>query len=114
MLKLALEYRDTAHILHMQGRLTLGTEVVAFRDTVEKLTGDQPVTVIVDFSEVPYIDSAGIGELVAAYTRITSRGGRMALAALPKRVRDLLQITKLYTVFEVFDTVGDAVRALNS
>lgn len=108
------ESRDGIHILHARGRLTLGDGTIVLRDTIRGLTEEQSLRIVLDLGEVAYVDSAGIGELVSAYTSITSRGGRLALAALQKRVTDLLQITKLLTVFQVFDTVDQAVTALGT
>ena len=77
------------------------------------LVAGGPVRIVLDLAQISYVDSAGIGELVSAYTSVTSQGGRLALAALQKRVIDLLQITKLLSVFEVFDSVDQATAALS-
>jgi anti-sigma B factor antagonist len=66
---------------------------------------------LLNLSEVSYIDSSGIGELVSGFTTVTNHGGSLKLVGLSKRVKDLLQITKLYTVFEVYDDEAEAVRS---
>jgi anti-sigma B factor antagonist len=66
---------------------------------------------LLNLSEVSYIDSSGIGEMVSGFTTVTNNGGQLKLVGLSKRVKDLLQITKLYTVFEAFDDEADAVRS---
>jgi anti-sigma B factor antagonist len=66
---------------------------------------------LLNLADVTYIDSSGIGELVSGFTTVTNQGGRLKLLRLTKRVKDLLQITKLYTVFEVYDDEAEAVRS---
>jgi anti-anti-sigma factor len=106
------ENRNGIHVLHARGSLTLGVGNPVLRETIKNLAGGAPLLIVLDLGETSYIDSAGLGELVSSYTSITSTGGRLALAALQKRVVDLLKITKLLTVFEVFDTVEQAVAGL--
>jgi anti-sigma B factor antagonist len=77
------------------------------RDAVNK--GNKKI--ILNLSDVSYIDSSGIGEMVSGFTTVTNSGGQLKLVGLSKRVKDLLQITKLYTVFEVFDDEAEAVRS---
>jgi anti-sigma B factor antagonist len=107
------ENRNGIHVLHARGSLTLGVGNPVLRETIKNLAGGAPLLIVLDLGETSYIDSAGLGELVSSYTSITSTGGRLALAALQKRVVDLLKITKLLTVFEVFDTVEQAVAGLS-
>lgn len=107
------EIRNDVHVLHARGRLTLGEGAAVLRDTIRTLVAGGSVRIVLDLAQISYVDSAGIGELVSAYTSITSQGGRLALAALQKRVIELLQITKLLTVFEVFDSVDQATAALS-
>jgi anti-sigma B factor antagonist len=107
------ETRNGVHILHARGRLTLGEGTSLLRDTVKSLAAGGPALIVPDLGEVNYVDSAGIGQLVSAYTSATSQGGQLVLVGLQKRVSDVLHITKLYTVFRVYDSVDLAMAALN-
>ncbi len=93
------------------GRITLGDGATTFRDTVRDLANGGNKKLLLNLAEVSYIDSSGIGEMVSGFTTITNQGGQVKLLNLTKRVKDLLQITKLYTVFEVFDDEAHGVRS---
>ena len=93
------------------GRITLGDGASHFRDTIRNLVGSGNKKLLLNLAEVSYIDSSGIGEMVSGFTTVTNQGGVVKLLSLNKRVKDLLQITKLYTVFEVFDDEAHAVRS---
>ena len=84
---------------------------MVLRDTVKDLLGKGQKKILLNLGEVSYIDSSGIGELVSGFTTVTNNGGEMKLLNLNKRVKDLLQITKLYTVFDVHDEEAHAIRA---
>jgi anti-sigma B factor antagonist len=84
---------------------------VAIREAVKKLVADGNKKIVLNLGEVTYIDSSGIGELVSAFTTVSNNGGNLKLLNLTKRVQDLLQITKLYTVFEVFNDEPSAVAS---
>ena len=101
----------TVTILDLQGKLTLDDGDTLLRDKVRGLVKRGRKHFVINFRDVPYIDSAGIGELVAIFTTLTSRGGTLRLLNVPKRLRDLLVITKLLTVFETFDAETEAVRS---
>jgi anti-sigma B factor antagonist len=92
------------------GRITLGDGATVFRDTVRELSAKGHTKMLMNLADVSYIDSSGIGEMVSAFTTVTNSGGQMKLLNLTKRVKDLLQITKLYTVFDVYDDEAEAVR----
>ena len=98
-------------VVDASGRITLGEGASTFRDTIRDLAAKGNKKLLVNLSEVSYIDSSGIGEMVSSFTTITNHGGQLKLLGLSKRVKDLLQITKLYTVFEVFDDEASAVRS---
>jgi len=98
-------------VIDATGRITLGEGASTFRDTVRDLAGKGNKKILLNLSDVTYIDSSGIGELVSGFTTVTNHGGVLKLLGLSKRVKDLLQITKLYTVFEVFDDESSAVRS---
>jgi anti-sigma B factor antagonist len=95
------------------GRITLGEGASAFRDKIRDLVSKGSTKVLLNLGEVSYIDSSGIGEMVSGFTTVTNSGGQLKLLGLSKRVKDLLQITKLYTVFEVFDDEAAAVRSFS-
>jgi anti-sigma B factor antagonist len=98
-------------VIDAAGRITLGEGSSAFRDTLRDLMGKDQKKLLLNLADVTYIDSSGIGELVSGFTTVTNQGGRLKLLRLTKRVKDLLQITKLYTVFEVYDDEAEAVRS---
>jgi anti-sigma B factor antagonist len=93
------------------GRITLGEGASTFRDTLRDLASAGKKKLLLNLAEVSYIDSSGIGEMVSGFTTVTNLGGQVKLLNLTKRVKDLLQITKLYTVFEVFEDEAAAVRS---
>jgi anti-sigma B factor antagonist len=98
-------------VVDAEGRITLGDGATTFRDTVRDLANAGNKKLLLNLAEVSYIDSSGIGEMVSGFTTIANQGGQVKLLNLTKRVKDLLQITKLYTVFEVFDDEATAVRS---
>jgi anti-sigma B factor antagonist len=98
-------------VLDVAGRITLGEGSSALRDTLREMVGKGQKKVLLNLGEVSYIDSSGIGELVSGFTTVTNSGGQLKLLNLNKRVKDLLQITKLYTVFDVHDDEAAAVRS---
>ena len=100
-------------VMDAEGRITLGDGASTFRDMVRDLVGKGNKKLLVNLGEVSYIDSSGIGELVSGFTTVQNAGGSMKLLNLNKRVKDLLQITKLYTVFEVHDDEAAGVRSFS-
>jgi anti-sigma B factor antagonist len=102
---------DGVTVVDLSGRITLGEGSTILRDTVRELLGRGQKKILLNLGDVNYIDSSGIGELVSGYTTVTNQGGQLKLLNLTKKVRDLLQITKLYTVFDVFDEETAAVRS---
>jgi anti-sigma B factor antagonist len=100
-------------VIDASGRITLGEGSSAFRDSIRDLTASGHKKILLNLGDVTYIDSSGIGELVSGFTSVTNQGGQLKLLKLTKRVKDLLQITKLYTVFEVYDDEAAAVRSFS-
>lgn len=98
-------------VVDATGRITLGEGATIFRDTIRDLAAKGNKKILVNLADVSYIDSSGIGEMVSSFTTVTNHGGQLKLLSLTKRVKDLLQITKLYTVFEVFEDESSAVRS---
>jgi anti-sigma B factor antagonist len=89
----------------------LGEGSAALRETLRDMVAKNQNKILLNLGDVTYIDSSGIGELVSAYTTVANTGGQLKLLNLNKRVKDLLQITKLYTVFEVKEDEADAIRS---
>jgi anti-sigma B factor antagonist len=102
---------DGVTIVDLSGRITLGEGSVVLRDTVKDLLGKGQKKILLNLGDVSYIDSSGIGELVSAFTSVRNQGGELKLLHLTKKVHDLLQITKLYTVFDIKDDEASAVQA---
>ena len=102
---------DGITVVDMSGRITLGEGSVILRDTIRDLIGKGQKKILLNLGDVTYIDSSGIGELVSAFTAVRREGGELKLLNLTKKVHDLLQITKLYTVFDVKDDEAAAVKA---
>ena len=98
-------------VIDAAGRITLGEGASAFRDTIRDLSAKGSKKVLLNLADVSYIDSSGIGEMVSGFTTVTNNGGQLKLLGLNKRVKDLLQITKLYTVFDAYDDEVAAVRS---
>jgi len=98
-------------IVDLSGRITLGEGSVVLRDMVRDLVTKGQRKILLNLGDVTYIDSSGIGELVSAFTTVRNQGGELKLLNLTKKVHDLLQITKLYTVFDVKDDEATAVAA---
>jgi anti-sigma B factor antagonist len=109
-------HRDAgqATVLDLSGKITLGEGSALLRKTVRGLLDEKRVHIVLNLADVDYIDSSGIGELVSAYTTAKGRGGELKLLHLTKKVHDLLQLTKLFTVFEVYSDEGVALRSFPS
>ena len=101
-------------ILDVKGRITLGEGDELLKDKVNSLLNQGRKKIVLNLAEVPYIDSAGLGEIVRTYTTVSRQGGSLKLLNLTKRITDLLAITKLLTVFETFDSENDAVQSFSA
>jgi len=104
---------DGVAVVDMSGRITLGEGSVVLRDTIRDLVGKGQKKILLNLGDVTYIDSSGIGELVSAFTAVRREGGELKLLNLTKKVHDLLQITKLYTVFDIKDDEATAIKAFS-
>ena len=102
---------DGITVVDMSGRITLGEGSVILRDTIRDLIGKGQKKILLNLGDVTYIDSSGIGELVSAFTAVRREGGELKLLNLTKKVHDLLQITKLYTVFDIKDDEAAAIKS---
>ena len=98
-------------IVDFSGKITLGEGSATLRKTIRELTEGGEKKILLSLSDVDYIDSSGIGEMVSAYTTVRNAGGELKLLHLTKRVHDILQITRLFTVFDVQTDEAVAVRA---
>ena len=101
-------------IIDLGGQITLGEACAALRDEVRDQISHGFKKILLNLADVTYIDSAGLGELTGAYTTVKNRGGALKLLSLTKRVHDLMQITKLYTVFDVYDEEKKAIASFGS
>ncbi len=104
---------DGITIVDLSGRITLGEGSVTLREAIKDLLGKGQKKILLNLGDVSYIDSSGIGELVSAFTSVRNQGGELKLLHLTKKVHDLLQITKLYTVFDVKDDEAAAIGAFS-
>jgi len=98
-------------ILDLKGKITLGEGDEALKDKINSLVLQNHKRILLNLADVPYIDSAGLGEIVRTYTTVSRQGGQLKLVNLTKRITDLLAITKLLTVFETFDTEKEALQS---
>ena len=110
-LKINTRQVDGVNIVDCSGRITLGEGSVVLRDQIKDLLAKGQKKILLNLGDVNYIDSSGIGELVSAYTTVRNQGGELKLLNLTKKVHDLLQITKLYTVFDVKDDEASAISS---
>jgi anti-sigma B factor antagonist len=110
---LTITSREVASVpvLDLKGRITLGEGSVQIRDAIRELVGEGRKSILLNLADVNYIDSSGLGELVGAYTTAKHQGSELKLLRLTKKVHDLLQLTKLYTVFDVFDDEAAAIAS---
>jgi len=101
-------------ILDLKGKITLGEGDELLKDKVNSLVNQGRKKIILNLAEVPYVDSAGLGEVVRTYTTVSRQGGSLKLLNLTKRITDLLSITKLLTVFETFESENDAIKSFSA
>ena len=101
-------------ILDLSGKLTIGGGDELLKDKINSLIQQGRRKLVLNLAGVPYIDSAGLGEIVRTYTTVSRQGGKLKLLNLTKRIQDLLAITKLLTVFETFDSEQEAVQSFAS
>lgn len=111
-LRITTRETDGVAVLALDGRIVLGEETTSLRERVKNLLAEGRKKIVLDLQNVTLIDSSGLGALVAAYSSAKSAGASLRLCSLGSRSNELLQITKLYTVFEVSNNAEDAVRAM--
>ena len=110
-MKIEIRTVGDVRILDCSGKITLGEGTMAVRNTVRDILKDNGKKIILNLANVNYIDSSGIGELVSTYTTVTNNGCQLKLLSLTKKIQELLAITKLLTVFQVFDSEAIAVAS---
>jgi anti-sigma B factor antagonist len=98
-------------ILDLQGKILIGEGDDQLREAVTKLADSGRTKILLNLAEVPYVDSAGLGEVVRCYTTVSRKGGKLKLLNLTKKIQDLLAITKLLTVFETYDNEEEAIKS---
>ena len=98
-------------VLDLEGKLLIGEGDELLREKINSLVEGGTTNIVLNLGEVPYMDSAGLGEVVRCYTTVSRKNGKLKLVNLTKRLQDLLSITKLLTVFETFDDEGEAVKS---
>lgn len=111
MIKVTCRRIDSVTVVDLGGRITLGDGSTALRDTIRDLLTQQERRILLNLGDVTYIDSSGLGELVSGFSQVRKAGGDLKLLNLTRKVHDLLQITKLYTVFDVKDDEAQAIAA---
>jgi anti-anti-sigma factor len=110
-MKINVRHNGGVTILDIAGKVTIGEGDIALRQAVRSELSHGHKNLLVNLSEVTTIDSSGVGELVSSYTTVTQQGGKLKLLNPPQKVGDILQITQLITIFEVFDDEENAVAS---
>jgi len=114
-MSLTINVREVGNvlILDLNGRITLGEEAAALRDTIREQLESGKKNILLNLGEVTYIDSSGLGQLVGSFATVTSRGGQLKMVNLQKRLHELMQVTKLITVFDTFTSEAAALRSFD-
>lgn len=112
---MTIHVREVSHvtILDISGRITLGDETGSLRTTIRNLISAGKKKIVLNLAHVDFIDSSGVGELVSSFTAVRNAGGDLKLLSLSKKVHDVLNVTKLYTVFDVKDDEFTAVKSFD-
>ena len=98
-------------IIEPKGKITIGEGDVLLREEITRLLAEDKKKLVLDLGGISYMDSAGVGELVSVYTSVKNRGGELKLSCLTKKIKDLLQITQLMTIFDTYETTQEAVTS---
>jgi len=105
---------DGVEIIKLEGKITIGSGDVQLRETINKLVEEGKKDILINMKDVTTIDSSGIGELVGCYTSVTNKGGKLKLLHLPPKISDVLTVTQLITVFDVYEDEAEAVASFKS
>jgi anti-sigma B factor antagonist len=112
-MKIGRHEEGSVTVIEPKGKITIGEGDVLLREEISKLLAENKKQLVLDLSGVSYMDSAGVGELVSVYTSVKNRGGELKLACLTKKIKDLLQITQLMTIFDTYESTPEAVRSFS-
>ena len=112
-MKIEIRTIGDVRILDCSGKITLGEGTMSIRNTVRDVLQSGAKKIILNLADISYIDSSGVGELVSSYTTTVNKGGKLKLLKLTNKLRELLTITKLLTVFEIYDNEKDALASFN-
>jgi anti-anti-sigma factor len=110
-MKVSVRERNGVKILDLKGKITIGAGDLELRNAVHQAVEEGAKNILVNLSEVTTIDSSGVGELVSSYTTVKNRGAQLKLVNLPPKVQDVLTVTQLITVFDVYDSEEEALRS---
>ena len=115
-MSLTINVRESGNvvILDLNGRITIGEETASLRNTIKEYLDSGQKNILLNLAEVSYIDSTGLGQFVGSFATVTSRGGQLKLLNLQKKLQELMQITKLITVFETYTSEGAAVHSFTA
>lgn len=113
-MKTVIRRKENVAILDLKGKLTIGKGDVMLRKHIDELLKNNEKSIVLNMHEVTYMDSSGVGELVSSFTSVSNRGGKLKLLSLSTKVHDLLQITQLLRVFDIFDNEEEAVASFAS
>ena len=102
---------DDVVILELHGKILIGEGDDALRDAVTRVVDSGKTKILLNLEDVPYVDSAGLGEIVRCYTTVSRKNGKLKLINLTKKIKDLLSITKLLTVFETYESEPEAIKS---
>jgi anti-sigma B factor antagonist len=110
-MKISRREEGSVTVIEPKGKITIGEGDVLLREEITKLLAEDKKHLVLDLGGISYMDSAGVGELVSVYTSVKNRGGELKLSCLTKKIKDLLQITQLMTIFDTYETTQEAVSA---
>ena len=110
-MKITRREEGNVTVIEPKGKITIGEGDVLLREEITKLLGEEKKSLVLDLGGISYMDSAGVGELVSVYTSVKNRGGELKLSCLTKKIKDLLQITQLMTIFDTYESTQEAISA---
>ncbi len=110
-MKITRREEGTVTVIEPKGKITIGEGDLLMREEITKLLGENKKNLVLDLSGVSYMDSAGVGELVSVFTSVKNRGGELKLSCLTKKIKDLLSITQLMTIFDTYEDTNQAIAS---
>jgi len=110
-MKISRREDGSVTVIEPKGKITIGEGDLLLREEITKLLAENKKSLVLDLAGVSYMDSAGVGELVSVFTSVKNRGGELKLACLTKKIKDLLSITQLMTIFDTYEETNEAVAA---